>query len=166
MNSEVLCKACGSSNAHVIESRICDNGTRRRRYSCLSCSYRWTYWDGPRPIKGRVTGNRNIGPKRGCRTTEEEVKRILLAPLDTTNVELAREMDFSAEWVRRIRVGLSCANVCPELERLRSVPNGAEGRSCYNCLYWSPGCDFGFPDPCKEGPGYAQDCDLFKLKGA
>ena len=164
MTQEVFCKACGSDNVDVIESRVCKNGTRRRRHRCLSCSCRWTYWDGPRPPRGRVMGNRSTCSRRGYPMTMDEVKHILLAPLQVTNAQLARETNFSTEWVRRVRTGLAHASIHPELERRKPSTSSANGRSCYNCSHWSPGCDFGFPDSYKEGPGYAQDCDLFKLK--
>ena len=163
MASKILCKACNSINATVIESRICNNGTRRRRYSCLSCKRRWTHWDGPRPTQGRMAGSLSISSKRNRQTTEEEVRKILLAPLSITNAQLSRQIDFSPEWIRRIRIGLSCVNLCPELARHKPAPDGAKGRSCYNCLHWTRGCDFDFPDS-YDSPGYAQDCDLFKLR--
>ena len=164
MTQEVFCKACGSDNVDVIESRLCNNGTRRRRHRCLSCGYRWTEWDGPRPTQGRMAGSHSVSSRRSRQTTEEEVRRILLAPAGVTNVRLAREMDFSPEWVRRIRIGLSCVNICPELKRGKPIPGSAKGRSCYSCFYWNSGCCFGFPEPFEEGPGYAQYCSLFKLR--
>ncbi len=164
MPSEVPCKACGSSEASVIESRLCNNGTRRRRYCCPSCGFRWTDWDGPRPTQNRRKGERSISANRKRQTTQEEIRLILLAPAGVTNAQLGREMNFSPEWVRRIRTGLSCEGVHPELRRRRPFSYGKKGRSCYDCFHWNPGCDFGFPDPYTEGPGYAQDCDLFKLK--
>jgi len=162
MLSEVVCKACGSGQAKVIESRLCNNGTRRRRYCCLSCDCRWTHWDGPKPIQGLMKAGRSVSSGRGRQTTEEEVKRILLAPLDVTNVQLARVMNFSPEWVRRIRTGLSCIKICPELRRRMPFSTGVNGRSCHDCFHWALGCGFGFPDPYTEGPGYAKDCDFFK----
>lgn len=156
MTQEVFCKACGSDNIDVIESRVCKNGTRRRRHRCLSCSCRWTHWDGPRPARGQITGSRVTRSRLWIK--EDEIRHILLAPLEVTHAQIAREIDFSPEWVRKIRTGLVHANIHPELERRRPSPSNASGRSCYNCFHWSAGCDFGFPDP------YAQDCDLFKLK--
>ena len=156
MTQEVFCKACGSENTDVIESRICKNGTRRRRYRCLSCSYRWTHWNGPRPARGQVAGSRVTRSRLWIE--KGQVKYILLAPLEVTNAQIARKIGFSPEWVRKIRTGLVHTNIHPELERRKPSPSSASGRSCYNCFHWSPGCDFGFPDPC------AQDCDLFKLK--
>jgi len=164
MIDKIICAACNSSETSVIESRPCHNGTRRRRHRCLSCGYRWTAWDGARPPKGRLVGSRGTGPRRGRPTTSDEVKRILLAPLSVTNAQLAREMGFSGEWIRMVRVGLTHTNIHPELERRKPAIGEAKGRSCYNCANWSAGCGFGFPDPMEEGPGYAQDCDLFKLK--
>lgn len=164
MVDKIACKACGSYETDILESRICNNGTRRRRHRCLSCGYRWTYWDGPRPVQGRIAGSRNAGLLKKRQTTEEDVRRILLSPPEVTNVTLGREISLSAEWVRRIRLGLSCVNICPELERQKGGASSVKGRSCYNCFYWTTGCYFGFPDPCIEGPGYAQDCDFFKLK--
>ena len=165
MIDNFVCKNCGSGSTDVLESRLCNNGTRRRRHRCLSCNYRWTHWDGPRPTQGRMAGDCSVSSKRKRQTTEENVRQILLASLEVTNVQLARKMDFSPEWVRRIRLGLSCVNICPEIKRQRASRGCAKGRSCYNCLYWTMSCYFGFPDPGTEGPGYAQECDLFKLRG-
>jgi hypothetical protein len=164
MGVEIICKACDSHDTKVIESRLCNNGTRRRRYRCLSCDCRWTHWDGARPTQGLMSAGRSVSSGRGRQTTEEEVKRILLALPDVSNVQLARAMNFSPEWVRRIRTGLSCIKICPELMRRTAFSTGVNGRSCHDCFYWTLGCDFGFPDPYVEGPGYANDCDLFKLR--
>ena len=166
MTSKIICRACDSNDTKVIESRLCNNGTRRRRYRCLCCDCRWTHWDGPKPIQGLMEAGRSVSSGRGRQTTEEEVRRVLLAPLDVSNAQLAHAMNFSPEWVRRIRIGLSCMKICPELRRRRPFSMGIGGRSCHDCLHWGMGCDFGFPDPYSEGPGYAQDCDLFKLKGS
>ena len=95
MTSKIICRACDSNDAKVIESRLCNNGTRRRRYRCLCCDYRWTHWDGPKPIQGLMKAGRSVSSGRGRQTTEEEVRRVLLAPLDVSNAQLAHAMNFS-----------------------------------------------------------------------
>lgn len=164
MASQFSCLKCNSSSIEVVESRLCSNGTRRRRHSCLACGYRWTTWDGPRPAQGRIPGVWVAAKtKRGQEVTEEEVRAILLAPKNIRHTTLARQLNVTPQTVRSIRMGIRRRTVCPGLPRW-DLKKAVKGRSCYNCEHWSLGCGFGFPDPQEEGPGYAQDCDLFQLK--
>jgi hypothetical protein len=151
-----------SALTEVLESRLCRNGTRRRRHGCLMCGHRWTLWDGPRPPAGRF-GQVRSTTKRGAPVTPDEVRQILLAPWSQSNAGLGRQLGISREMVRLVRLGRLHAQVHPELARRPDPRRGKAGRTCNGCSNWTGGeCGFGFPEPLEEGPGFAIECDLYQ----
>lgn len=154
------CPECYSGHTEVLESRLCRNGTRRRRHRCMVCDHRWTSWDGPRPPAGRFGQVRSTA-KRGQPVQPEEVREILLAPRSQSNAELGRQVGVSRELVRQVRLGRLHAAVHPELPRWPDPRRGNQGRSCHLCANWSARCSFGFPEPLQEGPAFALECDLY-----
>lgn len=159
------CPDCSSGHTEILESRLCHNGSRRRRHECQTCGSRWTTWEGERPAKGS-TGKprkRTTRAKRGP-LTPEQVRRVLLAPKDVNNAELARELGVGRETIRQIRLGMIYAHVHPEIARLGApveVPPAEDGPSCYGCVHWREGCTFGFPDWREIGPAFAAECHLY-----
>lgn len=156
------CPDCSSGHTEVLESRLCNNGTRRRRHRCLTCDHRWTTWDGPKPTQGNTT--RRTTANRGKRLDPEEVRHVLLSPREVSNAQLSRELGVSAEMIRQIRIGKAHAKVHPEIARWGAPPPETAGRTCYTCSHWreARGCSFGFPDPTLEGVGFARECDLYQ----
>lgn len=162
----MTCPTCSSALTEVIETRLCSNGTRRRRRRCRTCGYRWTTWEGERPPTGAQPGvTRAKPPRTGTgRLTTEQV-RFALARTDLNNRQAGREIGCSAEAVRQIRNGTIYAHVLPQLPRpgAPSRPVVADGPSCLECVHWDGGgCGFGFPDPLMEGVTFAADCDLYE----
>lgn len=161
------CPECYSSHVEVIESRLCVNGTRRRRMACITCSHRWTSWEGERPNLSEI--NRTI-PRRKPRKpktqlTAEQVKQALLNR-DASHAEMGRLLGRSPEAIRQLRHGVTHSKVLPKIPRWGVLQAAATAeRSCYACANWSAGqCAFGFPDPHLEGPGFADDCDLYSAQ--
>lgn len=159
------CPDCSSGHTEIIESRLCTNGTRRRRHACLTCGKRWTTWDGDRPEPAQACRARRRTPTRKNRPPldEHQVRRVLLAGRDVSNAQLARELDVSRETIRQIRLGMVYAKVCPEIARQAAAapPPVVEGPSCYSCGHWRDGCTFGFPDWQDIGPTFAAECHLY-----
>lgn len=159
-----VCPECYSSHTEVIESRLCTNGTRRRRHACLHCTHRWTAWDGPRPKPAESAKKRRRKPQRHpvAPLTDAQVLQILMRT-DTTNATMGRLMNRSPETIRQIRHGITHAKVHPEVARWGQTPAAPDksAPSCYACTHWTDRCAFGFPDPLEEGPGFAADCDLY-----
>jgi len=157
------CPTCHSSCTEVLESRTCNNGTRRRRHLCLDCGNRWTTWDGPRPKQGAAAGCCHAKrPDLPPRLTEGQV-RLILERRDLSGKALARQLGRSAEAIRQVRRGTAYREVLPDLPRWRR--GQPKGPSCYACSHWSAGCLMGFPDPMVEGPGFARDCSLYATGG-
>lgn len=153
------CKGCRGRGI-VIESRVCLNGTRKRRIECTSCGLRWTIWLGDRPIPGgQGPRQRGKGLPPAPRLTEDQVREILLDETRTLG-QLARAFGRTGEAVRKVRVGLSYAHVLPELPR-KGAPRVA-AFTCHDCDHWGDGCLMRLPDPSLEGIGFAEDCVLFK----
>lgn len=151
---------CSSTAVDVLESRLLSNGTRRRRYACLACRYRWTFWDGPRPKPGFRSKPR--GPRRQRPPlTSDEVRLVLTSPLGPT--VLATQLDCCRQTIDDIRTGKRRSNEWPELpRRLRQPMPKPDGPSCDQCQHWAGTvCEFDLPDPLEEGPGFAADCSLF-----
>lgn len=161
------CDNCKSSTTKVIETHVCTNGTRRRRYRCLRCENRWTHWDGEKPVKGGSPGRRKGVGNRKTRLTPEQIRTALIRT-ELNNRQMGDLIGCSAECVRQIRNGTICASILPGLIR----PGATEQKpipdetSCLNCEEWRNGqCSFGFPDPLVEGLGFASDCNAFVLRG-
>jgi len=152
---QMKCLECASTKTEIIETRMCMNGTRRRRRKCHECGYRWTEWDGKRP-----------GIYKPTLVKEEHVRLALTRP-DLTDLEVAHCLGCSNETIRKIRCGIRHRDILPELlrykERQRPQPN-ANKRNCTWCEHWAQSrCSFGFPDPLTEGLGFAADCDLYQV---
>lgn len=47
------CPECSSTAVKMRASRICPNGSRRRRCTCRDCNHKWTEYDGPAPLRNR-----------------------------------------------------------------------------------------------------------------
>lgn len=152
------CPGCSSSHTRVILTRLCGNGTRRRRHQCHDCGHRWTTWLGDRPPPSRppVARGGNGGNKPPL--TEADVRLVLTSEL--SSVKLARQLGRSREAIAAIRRGTIHRDTCPELPR-RAVQHRTI--SCHDCLHWSHDCcGMEFPDPINEGPGFAVDCAVFQ----
>jgi hypothetical protein len=157
------CPTCHSETTKVIETHVCTNGTRRRRYRCLSCEHRWTAWDGERPVKGGSPGRRKSPGNRKSRLTPDQIRLALTRP-DLNNKRAGELIGCSPECVRQIRNGQICASILPDLIRPNAVDQkpASAGPNCLDCKEWSDGrCSFGFPDPLIEGLTFAADCDLY-----
>lgn len=158
------CSSCHSSCTKVIESRLCINGTRRRRHHCLNCGHRWTSWDGPRPDPSEhmtpLIRRRMQMPKR---LTDDEV-RMILERRNISARRLANDLGRSAEAICQVRAGISYRNVLPEIPRWGA--RKSMRASCHACVHWRSRCVMGFPDPEEEGPGFAADCSLFEQRPA
>lgn len=155
------CKACSSSHTEVLESRMCANGTRRRRFNCQSCGHRWTHHDGPKPKTGAQPGS-NYFKKGQAPLTEDQV-RMILERRDLTNKALADQLGRSSEAIRQVRIGKTYRDVLPDMPRM--IPLRSGGVTCYTCEHWRGDCTMGFPDPLEEGPGFARDCDFYAPAG-
>lgn len=133
----------------VLESRLCWNGTRRRRLGCKDCGLRKTDWLGDRPKPG------------SCRpqSLSEDQIRLILTSADRSLRSLAEEFDRTPEAIRQVRIGGSYAEVLPEIPRWKSRTRGA--RTCHDCEHWRSRCQLGLPDPELEGVGFAEDCSSF-----
>ena len=157
------CPTCSSTAVKVIETRICTNGTRRRRYRCLACDNRWSVWDGDRPIKGGTGLQRPLG-KRKDRLTPEHI-RLALTKTWLNNRQIAAIIDCSAEAVRQIRCGMIHGAILPDLIRPKAERQqpATDGPNCLNCQEWRDGrCSFSFPDPLLEGLTFAAECNLYE----
>lgn len=158
------CPTCNGTTTKVIETHCCTNGTRRRRYRCFDCEHRWTVWDGERPLQGGAPGTRRLTGNRKTRLRVADI-RLVLTRLDLNNKQAAELIGCSAENVRQIRNGQTCASILPELIRpkaIRQKPSG-NGPNCLNCKEWINGrCSFDFPDPLLEGLTFAADCGLYQ----
>lgn len=152
------CPSCQSSCTEVLQSRVCSNGTRRRRHHCRDCNYRWSSWDGPRPAIGARPRTTNANRGRGRRLETDEVRQILLAPHRVSNGTLGRQLGVSRESVRQIRSGIIHAKTHPELPRLGPVKV-----SCDSCRHFSGRCSYGFPEAMSE-PWFAGECELHQLR--
>lgn len=160
------CPKCASAQTELCESRLCVNGTRRRRHQCKACGHRWTSWDGPRPTPHDVNRKRRTtpGPRVRPNLTPDEV-RFALVNLDLNNRQVADQLGCSRETVRQLRCGLLYVKVHPELPRPKSPKPKAQatGPSCDRCASWKDDrCGFGFPDPVQEGLTFAADCGLYE----
>lgn len=157
------CPNCESSHTRVIETHLCTNGSRRRRYLCVSCEFRWTDWDGERPVKGGSPGRRKAVGNRKTRLRPDHI-RLALTRTDLNNKQVGDMIGCSPECVRQIRNGKICASILPDLPRPNAVnqqPAG-DGLNCLDCDEWREGrCGFGFPDPLVEGLSFAADCDNY-----
>jgi len=168
MSSHESCPLCFSSHTDVVESRLCSNGTRRRRHNCLHCGHRWTVWDGQRPSLAAIARQKMKPPGRQntARLTAAQVRVVLLAR-DVTHYAMAKQVGFSPETIRQVRYGATHAKLHPEIARWAPPASGQVVQpannepSCYACRHWNDRCAFGFPDPLQEGPGFAADCDLY-----
>lgn len=160
---EMDCPSCDATHTRVLEVRPCANGTKRRRYCCLSCDYRWTVWDGDRPMKGGRPGHR-----QSIRTQPSiDDIRLVLTRRDLNNKQAGNIIGRSAECVRQIRCGKSRASTLPDLIRFNATDQqpASDGPNCLECKEWRNGrCSFGFPDPLVEGLTFAADCDLYVLR--
>lgn len=145
-----LCPRCDGL-ATIIASKPCVNGTRRRRIECSECGHRWTVHQGEPP--GRQ-GGVPVGTKLGWRPlSPEEVRQILLA--EGSLQMIGRQMGRSPGTVRSVKLGLTYADLFPELPRQLTS-------SCVQCCHWAGRrCGLGYPDPEIEGVGFAQDCAAF-----
>lgn len=162
------CPNCNSTTTKVIETHVCTNGTRRRRYRCLRCENRWTDWDGERPVKGGCPGRRKATGNRKTRLTPAQI-RLALTRTDLNNKQVSDLIGCSAECVRQIRNGTICASTLPDLIRPNAVRQepASDGPNCLNCKEWRYGeCSFGFPDPLVEGLSFAADCSTFTPRSA
>jgi hypothetical protein len=153
------CPKCNGTHIKVLETNLCPNGTRRRRYRCLTltCEHRWTFWTGERPPKG----------KRPARLTADQI-RFALTRTDLNNRQVAEVIGCSAESVRQIRAGLVYRMVHPELLRPNAPadapPPIVSGPSCYACINCTGArCWFELPEFLLEGPGFAADCALYEV---
>lgn len=150
------CPSCGSSHTHTIRSRVCTNGTRRRRRECRDCDHRWSDWDGPLPqYRGGSTA------KRGRRITPDEVEQMLVTRR-LNHSEMGRRLELHKATVRNVRLGNILAHVRPDVPRW-AMNSTQQTRSCHACVHWSAGaCGFGFPDAIEEGPAFASECELYQ----
>lgn len=80
-----LCKACGSDDVLVRETRAEPSGGRRRRYECQQCHERFSTLE-------RVV---DVETRGGCVTLERHLSRQALQNLSTKDllVEIARRID-------------------------------------------------------------------------
>lgn len=151
---ERRCSICGQPGI-VRESRLCTNGTRRRRIQCTSDHW-WTEWDGPRAPRGGPLASRgNLQPLHRLR--EDQILHILTDP--ASNAAMGRTYGRSAEAISKIRYGKTYAHVLPALPRRRR--RDPEGVTCLQCRHWTSHCHLGFPEPKEEGVACAQDCSSF-----
>lgn len=144
------CPSCSSLLTTTCQSVRLRDSRHRRRHICKACNRRWSTWEGiAQPYE------RKPSPRRQGRIPDETIARILE---DSRSLATwAKELGVSRELIRRIRAGINYKLACPDLLRRNS------GASCHNCEQWVHGsCDYGFPDPLKEGPSFAAECDLFK----
>jgi hypothetical protein len=165
-----ICPTCASDYTKIVESRLCTNGTRRRRHRCDNCRHIWTTWDGPRPPRGGI-GTRNPPQYQRswkCKLSTEQV-RYALVSIDLSNAQVARELDCSTETIRQIRNGTIYRYEHPELLRTKATAKSPppaplpDGPNCLECTHWKGAeCGFGFPDPVLEGVTFAADCDLYE----
>lgn len=154
------CPSCNSSCTEVLETRLCNNDTRRRRHCCQNCSHRWTTWDGPKPRPGvRMTLCSCKGMKMPDRLTDDQV-RMILEHRDISTRQLARDLGRSEEAIRQVRRGQVYRDVLPEIRRWST--RKTHGMSCHVCVHWSGKCKMGFPDPEEEGLGFAADCSFYE----
>ena len=159
------CPGCRSSHTEVLESRLCINGTRRRRHSCLTCGYRWTIWEGERPDRSEISKSMKRRPARrpASALTAAQVRQALL-DRDEGHHAMGRRLGRSPEAIRQLRYGITHKNIHPEIARWgQATPaTTSPGPSCYTCGHWrTDRCSFGFPEPGLEGPDFAADCDLY-----
>jgi hypothetical protein len=158
------CPLCGHP-AKVTKSQGAANGSRWRRVSCQnsSCAHRWSEWSGPRPprnaavVLARAAAAQGVSIRNGYRQLSEAEIRLALLRRDANHCAMARELGCSRETVRQLRLGLTNADVAPELPRWKAKPR----RSCEDCKFWSGTCGIGLPDPEEEGVGFAMDCVCF-----
>lgn len=141
--------------AHILESRVCSNGSRRRRFMCQNCGERWTSHQGDPPgHRGGMPAGRRLQSRR---LTPDEVRLVLES--STSSVALARELGCSHTAVIAIRVGRTYSHLHPD------IPRRAAGLSCLKCTRWSDSrCTMGLPDPEEEGPTFAAYCSLYLPK--
>lgn len=140
----------------VIASRLCSNGSRRRRYECLGCFRRWTHHEGDPPHRnGAAKGLR--GAKR--QISDSAIRRILEATGSIRQISLAT--GWSRPMVTAIRRGELYPDIWPDLPRRPAPAGGVASLSCHHCDHWSRRCGLGFPDPDEEGPGFANDCSSY-----
>ena len=73
--------------------------------------------------------------KNSARTPEriELVRRVIVAPPEVTNDELAAKLGTSREWVRRVRRGTMQADLFPELPRSKE---SSHDHLCSHCEHF------------------------------
>jgi hypothetical protein len=73
--------------------------------------------------------------KDSARTREkiELIRKVLIAPPETTNDELAAKYRASREWIRRVRRGIIQADLFPELPRITESSNK---HLCSHCVHF------------------------------
>jgi hypothetical protein len=153
---------CGSELSQVVESRLMENGDRRRRRECDLCGHRWSTTEG--------CSNGQSSPRRRARNPclSTEQIRLILTRLDIHPTAMAADVGCTPETVRLVRIGRIHGKVLPELARerrrsSRQAPAPITGPSCERCHNWSGDhCGMGFPDPLEEGLGFAADCETYQ----
>jgi hypothetical protein len=116
--------------------------------------------------------------KPGARAIKsEEVVVRILTETDLGNDEMAERLGVCRETVRRIRVGLTCSNIRPDIPRWSKRKRRVKIQSCWDCIHAAPfyelvkgsthstrqriACGLGFPDPLECGARFASQCSVF-----
>jgi hypothetical protein len=89
--------------------------------------------------------------------TDDDVREILTA--SRSGASLARRFGKSRQAISQIRLGITYAEVAPE------IPRRSRSKSCRGCRFWRDGvdpCSQGVLDVIKEGPSFAADCEFFE----
>lgn len=98
--------------------------------------------------------------RRPDRPLSDEEITLIITSFDVTHRAMEQQLGIGRELIRRIRIGASYADRCPELERWRAFNHRP---SCCRCVNWRPHpefpcCAFGFPDPVQESTYFAREC--------
>lgn len=143
------CPSCHSIAVHVINSYQITAG-RRRRFECWDCRHRWTLVFDQDDFTPRVY-------RPDGAMTEDQVREILLRR-DLSDGALARKVRRSRNAIWKVRRGLMCRTVAPEVPRWT-----ADALSCLNCSHWRGGleCAMDQPDLAVEGVRFAADCEFY-----
>lgn len=152
MKQGQACPECGDPSSFCIVYSRMTRGRRRRRRHCKSCGFLSVDFDGE-----QVEPPGRPGAPR--RFTPEQVAAIIAS--SESHSALSRIYGCSYELIRQIRAGQIYRDLLPDGYR---PPPRRGDPSCERCRYWDgEACRMGFPDPQEEGPGFARDCELFRV---
>lgn len=159
------CPQC-QSPAFVVESRLCKNGSRRRRIKCGSCGFRWTLHIGTPPT-------RNGAP---LLSAGEDAR--ILSVIEALASELCCSPKCIALAIRRLSKGwpvdqapiqdrdqpLSINEFKHEQESLKTEKQ--KNPSCRLCQHRNgKKCTFGYPEFDVDGYSAARYCNSYRPAG-